>query len=62
MLNIGFIGAGKIADLHAPGYLANPDARIYAVADNGPGVAEARVAEWGGEKAYVDYRAMLDDP
>lgn len=62
MLNIGFIGAGKIADLHAPGYLANPDARIYAVADNGPGVAESRVAEWGAEKAYTDYRALLDDP
>ena len=62
MLNIGFIGAGKIADLHAPGYLGNPDARIYAVADNGPGVTESRVAEWGAEKAYTDYRAMLDDP
>ena len=62
MLNIGFIGAGKIADLHAPGYLGNPDARIYAVADNGPGTAESRVAEWGAEKAYTDYRAMLDDP
>ena len=62
MLNIGFIGAGKIADLHAPGYLGNHGARIYAVADNGPGVAESRVAEWGAEKAYTDYRAMLDDP
>ena len=62
MLNIGIIGAGKIADLHAPGYLENPDARIYAVADNGPGVAESRVAEWGAEKPYTDYRAMLDDP
>ena len=62
MINIGFIGAGKIADLHAPGYLGNPDARIYAVADNGPGVAESRVAEWRAEKPYTDYRAMLDDP
>ena len=62
MLNIGFIGAGKIADLHAPGYLSNPAARIYAVADNSSGVAEARAAEWGAEKAYTDYRAMLDDP
>ena len=62
MLNIGIIGAGKIADLHAPGYLGNPDARIYAVADNGPGVAEARAAEWGADKPYTDYRAMLDDP
>ena len=62
MLNIGLIGAGKIADLHAPGYLDHPDARIYAVADNGRGVAERRAAEWGAEKTYTDYRAMLDDP
>ncbi len=62
MLNIGFIGAGKIADLHAPGYLGNSDARIYAVADNGDGVAEARATEWGADKAYTDYRTMLDDP
>ena len=62
MLNIGFIGAGKIADLHAPGYLGNPGARIYAVADNGPGTAERRAAEWGADKAYTDYRTMLDDP
>ena len=62
MLNIGFIGAGKIANLHAPGYLGNPDARIYAVADIGPGTADRRAAEWGAEKSYADYRAMLDDP
>jgi predicted dehydrogenase len=62
MLNIGIIGAGKIADLHAPGYLSNPDARIYSVADTGSGIAESRAAEWRAEKAYTDYRAMLDDP
>ena len=62
MLNIGFIGAGKIADLHAPAYFGNSDARIYAVADNGPGVAEARAAEWGADMSYSDYREMLDDP
>ena len=41
MLNIGIIGAGKIADLHAVGYLEHPGARIFAVADNGDGVAES---------------------
>ncbi len=62
MINIGFIGAGKIADLHAPGYLGNPDARIYAVADNRAEVADRRAAEWGADKAYTDYRALLEDP
>ena len=33
-LNIGIIGAGKISELHASGYLKHPKARIVAVADN----------------------------
>ena len=62
MLNIGFIGAGRIADLHAPGYLNHPDARIYAVADSNSQVANSRAIEWGTQKVYTDYREMLDDP
>lgn len=60
-LRIGIIGAGKIAELHAAGYSQHPRAHIVAVADNRAGVAEARAAEWGAEKAYSDYRALLDD-
>ncbi|MDP6666583.1 MAG: Gfo/Idh/MocA family oxidoreductase [Dehalococcoidia bacterium] len=56
------IGAGKIAELHAAGYAQYPQAQIVAVADNHPGVAEARTTEWGAQRAYTDYRALLDDP
>ena len=45
-LNIGIIGAGKISELHASGYLKHPKARIVAVADNRADVAELRAAEW----------------
>ncbi len=57
MINVGFIGCGRIADLHALGYKDNPDARIYAVCDVSPDRAEARKNEWGAEKAYTDHRA-----
>ena len=58
-LNIGIIGAGKISELHASGYLKHPKARIVAVADNRADVAESRAAEWGAEKYFTDYRDLL---
>ncbi|MDQ1257422.1 MAG: hypothetical protein QG656_2026 [Candidatus Hydrogenedentes bacterium] len=62
MINVGLIGAGRIADLHALGYRGNPDARIYAVCDAAPGRAEERRIEWNADKAYTDCRDLLDDP
>ncbi|MFA6243183.1 MAG: Gfo/Idh/MocA family oxidoreductase [Candidatus Hydrogenedentales bacterium] len=61
IINVAFIGAGRIADLHALGYAGNPDARIYAVCDALPERAEARRKEWGAEKAYTDVRDLLAD-
>lgn len=62
MIHVGFIGCGRIADLHALGYRDNPDARIYAVCGLDAEQVEARKAEWGAEKGYTDYRALLEDP
>ena len=62
MINVGFIGCGRIADLHAMGYKDNPDARIYAVCSLDRDQAEARKTEWGAEKAYTSHRELLDDP
>ncbi len=61
MVNIGIIGGGKIAELHAPGYLEHPDARIVAVADNYSSIAESRAEEWGADRWHTDYRALLED-
>jgi predicted dehydrogenase/putative sterol carrier protein len=60
-INVGIIGCGRISDLHYPGYVDNPDARIYAVCDSNPDVATARQNEWKAAKAYADYREMLAD-
>lgn len=62
MVNVGFVGCGRIADLHALGYREHPDARIYAVCDTDEALCEQRRGEWGAEAAYTDYRALLDDP
>ena len=61
-LNVGFIGCGRISDLHAPGYKDDIGARIYAVCDTDPEILEQRRAEWKAEKTYTDYREMLQDP
>lgn len=60
-LRIGFVGAGRIADLHARGYRGSELGVIAAVCDADVGVAEARAAEWGAA-AYSDYTRMLADP
>ncbi|MDP8254247.1 MAG: Gfo/Idh/MocA family oxidoreductase [Candidatus Alcyoniella australis] len=61
-LRIGIIGGGRIADMHAPGYLEHPRAEIYAVCDIDQATAERRADQWGASKTYTDYRALLDDP
>lgn len=59
----GFIGAGRISDLHALEYIANPNAEIVAIADVDRDLAERRARAWGfpDAKIYTDYRALLDD-
>ena len=62
MLRVGFIGAGRIADLHYLGYKDNPDAELYAVCDADQALLQRRAVEWGAEETYDDYRRLLDDP
>ena len=47
-LRVGFIGTGRISDLHALEYLQNPRARIVAVCDTVAELAQQRGAAWGG--------------
>ncbi len=68
-LRVGFIGAGRIADLHALGY-RDPsagsgqaaDAELYAVCDADGQVAADRAREWGAARTFADYCDMLADP
>lgn len=61
-INVGFIGLGRISDLHALGYRNNPEARIYGVSTRTEETGLQKKAEWGAEKYYRDYRDMLADP
>jgi predicted dehydrogenase len=61
-IRVGFIGCGRISDLHALGYKDHPDSEITAVNDLDTISAAARAKEWGANKVYDDYRKMLDDP
>ena len=61
-MNIGLIGCGRIADLHAAAYRDQQAARLYAVCDEDPEKARQRQRAWGAEKAYTNYRDLLADP
>ena len=56
-LRVGFIGTGRISDLHAAEYLQNPAARIVGLCDRDVVLAERRAAEWGLEEVR-----FFDDP
>jgi predicted dehydrogenase len=61
-IQVGFIGCGRISDLHALGYREHPEAEIAAVSDLNPEIAATRAHAWGAGKVYDDYRKLLDDP
>ena len=53
-IGIGIVGAGRISDLHAIEYLANPQARIAALCDVDGARAAGRAAAWGLDGAAID--------
>ncbi len=60
-INVGFIGVGRIADVHFPGYINNEYARLYAICDRDKTALQRRKAQWNVEKTYTDYQEMLQD-
>ena len=60
-VRVGFVGAGRISGLHAPGYLGHPRARIVAVCDRDPARAQAQADAWGACRVYADLEALLLD-
>ncbi|MDP6707234.1 MAG: Gfo/Idh/MocA family oxidoreductase [Alphaproteobacteria bacterium] len=61
-IGVGFIGTGRISDLHAIEYLQSTEARIVALADAEPERARERAAAWrlGEVPVFADYRALLE--
>ncbi len=60
-LRVGFIGTGRISDLHALEYLRNPRARIVAVCDRVVELARQRGQAWNVDAAqiYDNHHDML---
>ena len=63
-LRVGFVGAGRISDLHAIEYLQNERARIVAVCDTDAQVAHKRAQAWGvpENRIYTNYGDLLALP
>jgi predicted dehydrogenase len=60
-VKFAIIGCGRISDLHAPGYLQNPNAEIAAVCDADSERANRKGNEWGlsEEMIFTDYNEVL---
>lgn len=60
-LKIGIIGGGSIArHCHLPGYAADPDCILAAIADPEAASLQAVRQKWPFEHEYADYREMLE--
>jgi predicted dehydrogenase len=57
----GFIGAGRISDLHAVEYLQNPRAALAAVCDADIDLARRQAARWDvpANRVFTDFRDLL---
>src|SRR5271165_2147518 len=60
-LRVGFIGAGRISDLHALQYLKDERARIVAVCDANPALATKQGRAWGvaDDHIFTNYHDLL---
>ena len=63
-IGVGIVGTGRISDLHAIEYLANPAARIVALCDRETALASHRAAAWGLDGIAIDddINALLARP
>lgn len=62
MIGVGFLGAGRIADLHALEYLGRDDARIVAVCDADPAIARRKAKAWGDVPIFTAMSELLAAP
>jgi len=60
-LRVGILGCGRIAGLHAAGYLDHPHAEIVAVCDTDESLARTRADEWKAARWYTDASRLFAD-
>ncbi len=61
-IGVGFVGCGRISDLHALGYANNPDAELRMVCDANVAVAHTAAERWGVPIVAASFEALLADP
>jgi len=61
-LKFVLVGCGRIATLHVPGYIDNPDGELWGVQDINRSAAEKFAKEHGVPKVYGTYEEILADP
>jgi len=60
-LKFVIVGCGRIATLHAIGYVDNPDAVLWGVCDTNASAAKKFAAEHGVPKVYASFDEVLAD-
>jgi predicted dehydrogenase len=60
-VRLAIIGAGNIATMHLPGYLADPRCDVVAVCEPNAEKGARKAAEWGIPKVYTDLAECLAD-
>lgn len=61
MFKVAIIGAGNVSARHIEAYQAHPDCELVAIADINEEQLKKRAAEYKIERAYTDYREILED-
>jgi predicted dehydrogenase len=61
-LRLAVVGAGNVAPLHLPGFLAHPRCDVVTVCDPVEGRARALADQWGIAGATTDLDRVLADP
>ncbi|MGD2072984.1 MAG: Gfo/Idh/MocA family oxidoreductase [Candidatus Thorarchaeota archaeon] len=62
-VRFAIVGCGRIADLHVPAYLNNPNSKIVAICDIDSKRVKQRALEWNipPDQAYTDYNKLLQN-
>ena len=60
-IKVGFIGCGRISNLHQLGYKDNPNATLSAVCCRDQGDLNKVAQTWQVQKKYKEYQDLLED-
>ena len=62
IINVGIIGAGFGAQVHTPAFLSHPGCKVTALYSQAPDKVKTISEKLNIQKAYTDWRLLLQDP